>query len=75
MHRNAIFLSAGRTGTFLVLTALSSREDLRVYDQVLGTDYLPGATGEQVLRHVFDRAADHELVTILPVAWFNARDI
>jgi hypothetical protein len=75
MSGSAIMLSTGRKGTFLVLTALTSRVDVRVYDQVLGPEYLPGATGKEVLAHVFDRSGgEHVRATILPVAWFNARD-
>jgi hypothetical protein len=58
----------------MILTALASRADLRVYDQVIGPAFLDGATGKQVLEHVFDRSPDHTRATILPVAWFNARE-
>jgi hypothetical protein len=75
MSLNAVLLSSGRQGTLLVLTALASRVDVRVYDQLIGDpQYLEGATGKQLTDYLFDRPTHDALVTILPVAWFNARD-
>jgi hypothetical protein len=72
--RHAILLSSGRRGTFMTLTALAARADMRVYDQVLGPEFLDGATGVELVEHVFGRGGGHLPRTILPVAWFNARD-
>lgn len=74
-HRECILLSSGRKGTFLALSALEAHPQVRTYVQVLEMPtFRPGDSGSQVLEHLFGSPPDGIRVTILPVAWFSARN-
>lgn len=72
MANKVLFLSSGRKGTWLTLTALRQHPQIEVQGQVVGhPTFHPEESGEQLLKRLLDRSEKD--VVILPVAWVQAR--